>query len=70
MKDPKIGFPNDKFSLSNLTRGQGLDRDENNHQFLNFKYLLKWKKIMNRPKDQEDIKLITNIIKSSHTLDK
>ncbi len=63
MKDPKIGFPNDKFSLFNLIKNHGLDKDENNHQFFTLKYLLKWKKIMNRPKDQEDIKLIQTLIK-------
>tara|TARA_B100000989_G_C19419108_1_gene417825 strand:+ start:344 stop:874 length:531 start_codon:yes stop_codon:yes gene_type:complete len=63
MKDPKIGFPNNKFSLSSLTKNKGLSIDKNNHQFLNLEYLLKWKKCMNREKDKADIELIKKILK-------
>ena len=63
MKDPKIGFPNNKFSLSGLTKNKGLSIDKNNHQFLNLEYLLKWKKCMNREKDKADIELIKKILK-------
>lgn len=63
MKDPKIGFPNNSFSLSKLTKNRGFNRDYNRHQFFNLKSLLKWKKTMNRDKDQEDIKLIKTLLK-------
>lgn len=62
MKDKKIGYPNNNFSLSKLIKNNGLDRDKNKHQFLNFKYLLKWKKTMNREKDQKDILLIKKLL--------
>lgn len=63
MKDPKIRFPNNSFSLSKLTKNKGFKRDYNKHQFFSLKSLLKWKKTMNRPKDQDDIKLIKNLLK-------
>lgn len=63
MKDPKVGFPNNKFSLSYLRKNDGFDLDQNYHQFLNLVYLLKWKKTMNREKDQSDIKLIKELLK-------
>lgn len=59
-----VGFPNNDYSLKKLLKTKGLDTDNNGHQFLNTKTLLKWKKTMNRPKDQDDIKLLKNIIKS------
>ena len=64
MKDPKVGFPNNQFSLSNLRKNKGLSKDKNNHQFLNLLYLLKWKKTMNREKDQSDIILIKGLLKN------
>lgn len=64
MKDPKVGFPNNKFSLSSLIKNKGLAKDKNNHQHFNLKSLLKWKKTMNREKDQEDIILIKKLIKN------
>ena len=66
MKDPKVGFPNNKFSLSNLRKNKGLSKDKNNHQFLNLLYLLKWKKTMNREKDQSDIILIRRLLKNKN----
>jgi hypothetical protein len=64
MKDSKVGFPNNKFSLSSLRKNNGFDKDQNNHQFFNLVYLLKWKKTMNREKDQLDIKLIKELLKN------
>ena len=57
------GFPNNNFCLKKLLKTKALDTDNNGHQYFNLKTLLKWKKTMNRPKDQDDIKLIKNIIK-------
>lgn len=57
-----VGFPNNKFSLKYLLKHNSLDVDENGHQFFNLKTLLKWKKTMNRPKDQDDIKLIKKLL--------
>jgi hypothetical protein len=31
MKDQKISFPNNKFSLYSLLKNKGLDKDKNNH---------------------------------------
>jgi hypothetical protein len=56
------GFPNSKFSLKYLIKNNSLDVDNNGHQFLNFKSLLKWKKIMKRPKDVVDIQILKNIL--------
>ena len=64
MKDPKVGFPNSKFSLSSLIKNKGLAKDKNNHQHFNLKSLLKWKKTMNREKDQPDIILIKKLLKN------
>ena len=61
MKDQTVGFPDNKFSLSNLIKTNGLDIDENGHQYLSLKNLLKWKKAMNRVKDQPDIRLIEKL---------
>lgn len=63
MKDPNIGYPTNLFSLSKLTKNKGFQKDDNNHQYFSLQYLLKWKKTMNRPKDQEDIKLIQKLLK-------
>lgn len=56
------GFPNNNFCLKKLLKTKALDIDNNGHQFFNLKTLLKWKKTMNRPKDQEDIKLLIKLI--------
>lgn len=58
MKKPSIGFPTNSFSLSSLKKNKGLDVDQNKHQFMSTKTLLKWKKKMNRDKDQDDIAII------------
>ena len=63
MKDPKIGYPNNKFSLSYLKKNKGFSRDKNKHQFFNLHSLLKWKKTMNREKDKPDILLIKSLLK-------
>lgn len=64
MKDPNVGFPNNSFSLMRLTKNKGFNKDNNKHQFFNLKSLLKWKKTMNRPKDQNDIILIKKLLKN------
>lgn len=56
------GFPNKKFSLKYLSKTKSLDVDSNGHQYFNLKTLLKFKKILNREKDQADIKLIEKIL--------
>ena len=63
MKDNKVGYPNNKFSLSKLIKNDGLDKDKNKHQYLNLKFLLKWKKTMGREKDKADIELIKKLLK-------
>ena len=65
MKDPREGYPNSNFSLSKLLGKKALDVDPNGHQFLGLTALLKWKKTMNRAKDQADIKLIKSLYKPS-----
>ena len=45
-----------------LTKNKGFNKDNNKHQFFNLS-LLKWKKTMNRPKDQNDIILIKKLLK-------
>ena len=62
MKNPKVGYPNSKFSLSSLKKNNGLDVDKNGHQFFSLTSLVKWKKTMNRPKDQKDIELINKLL--------
>lgn len=62
MKSPTVGFPTNQFSLSNLTKNNGFEKDKNNHQFLNLLSLLKWKKKMNREKDKADIILIKELL--------
>ena len=66
-KDMNEGFPNDTFSIGYLLKNNGLDRDENKHLFFNKKTLLRWKKTMNRPKDQPDIQLLQKLIKKRKT---
>ena len=65
-KNPDEGFPNPNFSLNSLINNNGLDIDENGHQFFNLKTLLEWKITMNRPKDQTDIILINDILKKQN----
>ena len=65
MKDPKSGYPNNKFSLSYLKKINGFQIDKNNHQFFSLPSLLRWKSTMNRPKDQSDIKLIKELLKNN-----
>lgn len=62
-KEKTSGFPDNTFSLSYLRRNKGLDRDKNGHQHFKLKTLLRWKKTMNREKDQKDIELIKSIMK-------
>jgi hypothetical protein len=64
MKDPKVGYPNNKFSLSALKKNKGFSVDANKHQFFSLEYLLKWKKTMNREKDKSDIELIKKLLKN------
>lgn len=65
MKEPNVGYPNSNFSLSKLIAKKGLTYDKNGHQFLTLPSLLKWKKTMNRAKDQKDIQLIKTLYKPS-----
>jgi len=58
----RYGFPDDRFSLSNLMKIGGLELDENDHLFLRLSILLIWKKTMNRPKDLIDIDIIEKIL--------
>lgn len=60
-KNPKQGYPNPSFSLSKLKKQKGLSRDENGHNHMNLKTLLKWKTTMGRNKDKQDIELIKSI---------
>lgn len=61
-KEVGEGFPDSTFSISNLLKNNGLERDENKHLYFNKNTLLRWKRISNRPKDQNDIKLLENLI--------
>jgi hypothetical protein len=67
MKDPKIGYPNNKFSLSYLKKIKGFQIDKNNHQFFSLPSLLRWKQTMGRAKDQSDIKLIKQLLQKLKT---
>ena len=67
MKDPKIGYPNNKFSLSYLKKIKGFQIDKNNHQFFSLPSLLRWKQTMGRAKDQSDIKLIKQLLQKFKT---
>lgn len=62
MKDPKVGYPNNAFSLSSVKKNKGFNKDKNKHQFFSLKYLLKWKRAMNRDKDKSDIELIEELL--------
>ena len=62
MKAPTVGYPTNQFSLVNLARNKGLEIDKNGHQFLSLPTLLKWKRTMNRTKDQPDIKLLKKLL--------
>jgi hypothetical protein len=61
-KNKADGFPNKNFSMDNLNKNNGLDKDENGHQMFSLKSALEWKKSMNRPKDQADIQIIENLL--------
>ena len=64
MKDENDGFPDKSFSLRELSEDNGLEIDDNGHQFFNLKTLLRWKKTMNREKDRPDIDLIESILQN------
>jgi hypothetical protein len=58
-KAPNRGFPNDSFSRSHLeATPSGLAFDDNGHPYFSLFTLLDWKRTMNRPKDQPDIRLL------------
>lgn len=61
-KSKDEGYPDNNFSLENLRKTKGLSTDEFDHQFMNLETLLQWKKRMNRPKDQDDIKMIEKLL--------
>ena len=61
-KDVGEGYPDSTFSISYLLKNNGLERDENKHLYFNKNTLLRWKKISNRKKDENDIKLLKNLI--------
>ena len=65
-KNPDEGFPNNNFSLNYLIKHNGLDKDNNGHQFFKLQTLLEWKQTMNRPKDQPDIELIIKLISTNN----
>lgn len=62
-KDKTVGFPTNAYSLSKLKASKGLSVDKYGHQHFSLQTLLKWKKKMNRPKDQKDIELIERLLK-------
>ena len=64
-KKPVDGFPNKTFSLKYLRSKKAFDIDNNGHQFLNLKTLLRWKQTMNRDKDKPDIELIEKLLYKS-----
>ena len=64
-KEPLDGYPNSEYSLDYLQKNNMLDIDENGHQYFSLLTLLKWKKQMNRPKDQPDIELIEQLLKKN-----
>ena len=61
-KRPHEGFPDEDYSLQRLKEINGLDTDEYGHQYFSLQTLLRWKKKMNRPKDQSDIQLIEKLL--------
>lgn len=61
----KDGFPNKKFSLSYLSKKKALDTDSKGHLHFSLKTLLKFKKLLNREKDQPDIILLEKILKKN-----
>ena len=61
-KAPLDGFPNGNYSLQRLKENNALTTDNYGHQYFKLKTLLEWKKTMNRPKDQDDIKLIEKLL--------
>jgi hypothetical protein len=69
-KNKAEGFPNKNFSLDNLIKINGLDRDENNHLMFSLNSLLYWKKTMARDKDKKDIIIIEGLLKAEDALKK
>lgn len=65
MKDPKVDYSNNNFSLSKLKTKKGLTYDNNGHHFFNVTIIIKMEKPMNRAKDQKDIQLIKSLYKLS-----
>ena len=61
-KESTAGFPTNTYSLSRLRRAKGLSKDKFGHQHFSLQTLLKWKKKMNRPKDQSDIAIIKALL--------
>jgi len=70
LKNKAEGFPNNNFSLDNLNKINGLDKDENGHLMFNLYSVLNWKKTMNRPKDKADIDIVEGILKAQEELKK
>jgi hypothetical protein len=64
-KEMNVGFPNNDFSIKYLLDHDGLDKDDNGHMFFSIKTLLKWKKTMNREKDQPDIVMLKEMVKET-----
>jgi hypothetical protein len=62
-KEVGEGYPDSRFSIASLLKNKGLERDENKHLYFNKNTLLRWKRISNRPKDQNDIILLENLIR-------
>ena len=63
-KEVGEGYPNSTFSISYLLAHNGLERDENKHLYFNKNTLLRWKRISNRKKDENDIKLLEKLVKT------
>lgn len=60
------GYPTDKYSLNNLIEICGLKVDKYKNEYFTIPMFYEWKKDMNRPVDQEDIKFIekNNLLQS------
>ena len=63
--DPKIGFPNESFSLISLfSTSNDLQMDDFGHYHYRIKTVKRWKTIVRREKDEVDIILINSILNS------
>ena len=63
--DPKIGFPNESFSLNFLfSTPNDLQTDDFGHYHYRLITVKKWKTIVQREKDEGDIILISSILNS------